>query len=87
MQILLLSLHLPVIHIEALSHSSSNITPEYITTRLPVPDSVLKRGFGLRWRHLFTAKKGMMGERTWINSGPQQTFTSTQTVPVTHKMW
>lgn len=87
MKILLLSLHLPVIHIEALSHSSSNITPEYIAARLPVLDSVSKRGFGLGWRHLFAAKKGMMGERTWINNEPQQTFASTQTVSVTRKMW
>lgn len=39
MKILLLSLHLPVIHIEALSHSRSNITPEYIAARVPVLDS------------------------------------------------
>lgn len=85
MKILLLSLHLPVIHIEALSHSSSKITPEYIAARVPVLDSVSKRGILLRRRRLFATKNGMMGERTWINNEPQQTFATTQTVSVTRK--
>ena len=60
-RILLLPLHLPVIHVEALSHSRSNITLEYIAALVPVLDSVLKRRVLFSQLPLFAANEGTNG--------------------------
>lgn len=59
-RILLLPLHLPAIHVEALSHSRSKITLGYIAALVPL-DSVSKRGVLFSQLPLFAANKGTNG--------------------------